>query len=434
MEGVAEALEAAFEAIKLHLERGISLKSGLYSVRRGKRVGVASLRLARRLLHVYAVNRMRARAILEKALTDEISEDSRIILELMISALLAGLNLGGLEELIPRLRSIMAERWPENIEAWIGIIRAVDEGVVETPEAETYPRWFIKLLERILGRSEASRLIKFQDERPPPTYISLNTIKFDEERILEILERDGIKLSPDKRLEGIYLVERVEETRNLVKHARKSLIMIQDLSSYYAVEAMNPKPGSIILDVCAAPGAKTILISIKMRDKGTVISIDSSMDRLKTHLRRVKRAGITIVHDILADATEPLPLRIEADAVLVDPPCSSTGLFWREPIYRWSVKPRHLRMFARLQRKILESSSRNVRTGGYLVYSTCSIAVEENELILEDFLKLHPEFELDEIDPSLGSDGLRGMRLARRLYPHKDRCNGFFLAKLKRIW
>jgi len=206
--------------------------------------------------------------------------------------------------------------------------------------------------------------------------------------------------------------------------------MIHDLSSYYAIKAMNPKPGDTILDVCAAPGTKTILMSIAMRNRGEIISIDSSPTRLRTHLRRVRRAGALIVNDILADATKPLPLNLKADIVLVDPPCSSTGLFWREPIYRWTIKPRHIRMFARLQAKILENSSKHVKSNGMLLYSTCSLTIEENELILEDFLKVHPEFDLEEVYPELGDRGLRGLSEARRLYPHRDRCNGFFLAKL----
>ena len=140
------------------------------------------------------------------------------------------------------------------------------------------------------------------------------------------------------------------------------------------------------------------------------------------------------MEEVVADATINLPLTMHADLVVLDPPCSSTGLFWREPIYRQTVKPRHVKMFARLQAKMLESSAAHIKIGGSLIYSTCSISLEENELLIEDFLKRHPEFELSEINPSLGSDGLRGMREARRLYPNRDYCNGFFLAKLQRRW
>ena len=87
-------------------------------------------------------------------------------------------------------------------------------------------------------------------------------------------------------------------------------------------------------------------------------------------------------------------------------------------------------MFARLQAKILENSSKHVKLNGMLLYSTCSLTIEENELVLEDFLKVHPEFDLEEVYPELGDRGLRGLSEARRLYPHRDRCNGFFLAKL----
>jgi 16S rRNA C967 or C1407 C5-methylase (RsmB/RsmF family) len=212
------------------------------------------------------------------------------------------------------------------------------------------------------------------------------------------------------------------------------LLLIQDLSSYYAVYVLDPRPGQRILDICAAPGSKTILAGIRMRNWGLIISMDSSISRLKAHLKRVRRAGLRVVEDLAADATALPPVRLEADAVLLDPPCSSTGLFWREPIYKQIVKPRHVKMFARLQAKMLRSSASRVKRGGHIIYSTCSISLEENELIIEDFLKIHPEFELVDLEPRLGVDGLRGLVEARRLYPHRDYCNGFFIAKLRRRW
>ena len=429
-EDSAEAIALALRAIEIQPDLGSSLKSRLYRAAREVKPSLNALKLARRMLHLYAINRGRVRRFLGDLLREELSEDGRVLLELLTSSLVSNLHLGRPEKLALNLRRVLSKDLIEEVEPWLGIIRSIKEGSVKLPEGENYPRWFINMLMMILGKEEAENLMKFQDMARPPTYFTVNKLLSGEDEILRLLEEAGVEFSEDGRLKGIYIVKSMKRSRRILELARKGLIMIHDLSSYYAIKVMNPKPGDTILDVCAAPGTKTILMSIAMRNKGEIISIDSSPTRLRTHLRRVRRAGALIVNDILADATKPLPLNLKADIVLVDPPCSSTGLFWREPIYRWTIKPRHVRMFARLQAKILENSSKHVKLNGMLLYSTCSLTIEENELILEDFLKVHPEFDSEEVYPELGDRGLRGLSEARRLYPHRDRCNGFFLAKL----
>jgi len=431
----AEAVAMAFLAVKRQVEEEISLKAGLYEAAKIHKPSTNALRLARKILHIYALNKFRVSSALKELLGEaEVSDESRILLSLLISALLSDLSLGEPEKLAIALRKAIGKLWPRDVEPWLGVIRAIEGKVIDVPKLENYANWFVKVLYRVLGRSEAKELMKFQDEEKPRTYIVFNTLLASRGKIFEELEKAGIKLSEDKRLPGIYLLEKAEDTRKLVKFSKKSVILIQDFSSYYAVHAADPKPEMKILDVCAAPGAKTSLMGIRMKNKGLVISVDSSIERLRTHLHRIRRAGIEIVEDVLADATNPLPFNFKADIVLIDPPCSSTGLFWREPAYRWMIKPRHVKMFARLQAKMLENSAKHVKENGYLVYSTCSVSLEENEILLEDFLKRHPEFELSEIDPALGSNGLREMKEARRLYPHKDLCNGFFVAKIRRKW
>jgi len=429
-EDSAEAVALALRAVKTQPDLGSSLKSRLYRVVGEVKPSLNALKLARRILHLYAINRGRVRRFLGDLLGKELSNDARTLLELLASSLMSNLHLGRSEKLVLNLRRILPRDLIEEAEPWLGIIKTIREGVVKLPEDENYPRWFINMLSRVLGREGAKLLMRFQDTTKPPTYFTVNKLLSREDEILGLLERIGVEFSEDKRLEGIYIIKSMKKSGRILELVRKGLIMIHDFSSYYAIQAMNPKPGDTVLDVCAAPGTKTILMAVAMRNRGEIISIDSSSTRLGTHLRRARRAGVSIVNDVLADATKPLPLNLEADLVLVDPPCSSTGLFWREPIYRWIIKPRHIRMFARLQAKILENSSRHVKPNGILLYSTCSLSIEENEFILEDFLKIHPEFELEEVYPKLGDPGLRGLCEARRIYPHRDGCNGFFLAKL----
>jgi 16S rRNA C967 or C1407 C5-methylase (RsmB/RsmF family) len=116
--------------------------------------------------------------------------------------------------------------------------------------------------------------------------------------------------------------------------------------------------------------------------------------------------------------------------VVLDPPCTSTGTFGKTPGAKWRLTKRSILGMAKIQGEMIERCAECTREGGFLVYSTCSITVEENEMVIERFLKLHPEFKLTNIIPKIGSPGLRGLTECQRLYPHIHECNGFFVAKL----
>ena len=142
--------------------------------------------------------------------------------------------------------------------------------------------------------------------------------------------------------------------------------------------------------------------------------------------------GIKIAEPIIADACATLPFLGEANLVVLDPPCTSTGVFAKQPSAKWRLRPKAIEKMAAIQWKIINSCAEKVASGGALTYSTCSITVEENEMIIERFLKWHLEFSLAEIAPKVGLPGLRGLTKCQRLYPQLHQCNGFFIAKLQK--
>ena len=142
--------------------------------------------------------------------------------------------------------------------------------------------------------------------------------------------------------------------------------------------------------------------------------------------------GTEIAEAMVADARKSLPLNVCADLVILDPPCTSTGTFGKTPDAKWRLTKRSILGMAKIQAEMIEQCADYVKNGGFLVYSTCSITVEENEMVIENFLKLHPEFKLVEAEPRIGLPGLRGLNKCQRLYPHVHECNGFFVAKLKK--
>jgi 16S rRNA (cytosine967-C5)-methyltransferase len=169
-----------------------------------------------------------------------------------------------------------------------------------------------------------------------------------------------------------------------------------------------------------------------MQNRGVIYSVDYSRRRMGVWRNEVARMGVEIAEPLIADACNALPIAIEADRVVLDPPCTSTGAFAKLPSAKWRLTPRSIEKMAEIQWQMLENSAEKVKPGGMLIYSTCSITVEENEMLIERFLKWHPEFSLVEINPKMGLPGLRGMEKCQRLYQHINECNGFFIAKLLR--
>jgi 16S rRNA (cytosine967-C5)-methyltransferase len=292
-----------------------------------------------------------------------------------------------------------------------------------------HPTWFVKYCFNLLGRSEAIAFLE-GDVNPPPTCIRLNTLKASEEAILEKLAAEDVKLEKIEPLKHAYKVLSMKQPLTDAMSFREGLFYIQDKASCFAAEAAAPKPGTTVLDVCAAPGAKTTYLAQLMQNRGSICSVDYSIRRMQAWKREVSRMGVKIAEPVLADACVSLPIALDADVVVLDPPCTSTGVFAKQPSAKWRLTPKSIDKMAEVQWRMINNCAERVKAGGTLVYSTCSITVEENEMIIERFLKQHPEFLLAEITPKLGVPGLRGLDRCQRLYPHIHESNGFFIAKL----
>ncbi|MDH5747253.1 MAG: RsmB/NOP family class I SAM-dependent RNA methyltransferase [Candidatus Bathyarchaeota archaeon] len=294
-----------------------------------------------------------------------------------------------------------------------------------------HPTWFVRYNFKLLGRKEAIAMLE-ANMQTSPTYVRLNTLKTDENEILERLVKDVIKVEKVEKLKHSYTVVSARHPLTRTASFREGLFYIQDKASCFAAEAADPKPGTTLLDVCAAPGAKTTYLAQLMQNKGIIYSIDYSRRRMAVWKKEVARMDVKIAIPLIGDACNPLPLKMKADIVILDPPCTSTGAFRKLPSAKWRITRRSVDNMAEIQWEMINNCAGNVKLGGALVYSTCSITVEENEMIVERFLKWHPEFSLAEITPKIGLPGLRGLEKCQRLYPHVHQCNGFFIAKLVR--
>jgi 16S rRNA (cytosine967-C5)-methyltransferase len=291
------------------------------------------------------------------------------------------------------------------------------------------PLWFVKYCFRLLGRSEALEFLQ-RAAWPSPVYLRINTLRASEENILRKLEKEGVRIEKVSKLSYTYRLLDVEKPLIRTRSFREGLFYIQDMASCLAAEIANPEPGATVLDVCAAPGAKTSYMAQLMQNQGRIFSVDYSKRRMNVWRRQMKRMGVKIAVPVLADACRPLPLRLSAELVVLDPSCTSTGAFGKTPSAKWRLTKRSVLHMAQIQWKMLQQCAEHVKEGGHLIYSTCSIMLEENETLIERFLKWHPEFTLAETKPRVGLPGLRGQTKCQRLYPHLHNCNGFFIAKL----
>ena len=349
------------------------------------------------------------------------------------------INLQEAENIAGLGRSILGWETVRQVEPMLGflltrqlepILKAVED--VERVSLETFhPSWFVRYCYRLFGRSEAIAFLE-GSVIPPPIYIRFNTLKAAEAEIALKLEAEGVKIEKSEPLKFTYRALETKKPLNTLQTYEDGLFYIQDKASCFAAQAADPKPGNTVFDVCAAPGAKTTFLAQLMRNEGSIGSVDFSRRRLKVWRKETDRTGVEIADAVTADACTTLPFNMEANLVVLDPPCTSTGVFAKQPSAKWRLRPKSIEKMSAVQWKMINSCAEKVADGGALTYSTCSVTVEENEMIIERFLKWHPEFSLEEITPKAGLPGLRGLANCQRLYPHLHQCNGFFIAKLHR--
>lgn len=192
---------------------------------------------------------------------------------------------------------------------------------------------------------------------------------------------------------------------------------VQDPSTSVAPALLNPRPGETVLDACAAPGGKTMQIAELMKGQGTLVAMDPAADRLKPlreNVARLKWDFINVVErDITKDTT---PTRY--DAILLDVPCTNTGVIRRRPDARWRFSPERLRAACDKQAAILESAAARLNPGGRLVYSTCSLELEENEGQIDRWLTRHADYRLVDskklFPPESGTDGAYAALLVKK--------------------
>ncbi len=336
-------------------------------------------------------------------------------------------------------RSILGWETMREVEPFLGFLLTQKlESILEVSKGEekvalqTYhPTWFVKYCFDLFGEAEAKAFLE-GNLKPPETCIRLSTLRLTEEEILAKLAAEGVVVEKVEPLKFTYRVLKTARPLNRIDSYRLGNFFIQDKASCFAAEAASPKSSETVIDVCAAPGAKTTYLAQFMQNQGFIYSVDYSKRRMQVWRQEVGRMWVNIANPVIADARTPLPFAVDADVVILDPPCTSTGVFAKLPAAKWRLSQKSIQKMADIQWMMINNCASKVKSGGTLTYSTCSVTVEENEMIIQRFLDRYPEFQLVEISPKMGQPGLRGLDLCQRLYPHIHHSNGFFIAKLQK--
>jgi 16S rRNA (cytosine967-C5)-methyltransferase len=259
----------------------------------------------------------------------------------------------------------------------------------DPPVGCSHPSWLVERWQANWGMEHTATLLAWNNQ-PPPTFARLNALK-----------SDAAKLMARWRQEGVGFVERqwdwtgpgsvfeISSHPSLAELGsfQEGWFYVQDPSTLLAVRQLDPQPGETILDLCAAPGGKTTLIAQRMGNRGRIVARDNHPERLKLLEENCRRLGATCV--------ETSPASGLFDRILLDAPCSNTGVLRRRVDLRWRIQPAEIERLSKAQATLLSKAAPELKHGGRLVYSTCSLEKEENKGVVETFLATHLDFRLE---------------------------------------
>ena len=289
------------------------------------------------------------------------------------------------------------------------------------------------------------------NETPRPVVLRTNTLRTNRRTLAQALINRGVVLQPVGKWSkvGLQVFESPVPLGATPEYLAGHYIL-QAASSFLPVMALAPQPGERVLDMAAAPGGKTTYISALMRNTGAVFANDANRKRAKGLIGNIHRMGVknTIVCNY--DAQKAFPKILGGfDRVLLDAPCSGTGVIGKDPSVKTSrTNEKDFQLLPHMQKQLLlaaiDSVDHTSKTGGYVAYSTCSVTVEENEQVVEYALRKRPNVRVVEtgLPEGFGTKGFKafggkvfdeGMAKTRRFYPHVENVDGFFVCKLRKV-
>lgn len=280
----------------------------------------------------------------------------------------------------------------------------------------SFPTFIIDIWKKAYGLTLCEEILKASSERAPVS-IRVNLMVTDRKTVKELLTDRGFVVSEGRFSERSLLIEGGGSASGLTEcpEYMKGMFAIQDEGSILAADALGACAGETVVDVCAAPGGKTAAIGEMMKDNGTVAALDIYRHKLKLIRQQADKAGLHIIKTEIADGRTGIDgLDGKADRVLADVPCSGLGVIRRKPEIKY--RPiENMSSLVELQRQILSRSSRYLKPGGTLVYSTCTINPAENQEQIEYFLRHNKKFSIISQRQCLPTEGIDGFFICKMI-------------------
>ncbi len=309
-------------------------------------------------------------------------------------------------------------------------VAALSDPLVKLSIETSHPSWLIERWVHAFGFDEAAAFARANNQAAPTAVRLTAKASRDKgaaERVLQDLRDAGAEVIESQIAPDSW---RVIGASHVVREmANEGLIYLQDEASQLLAHLLNVGPNQRVLDLTAAPGSKATHIAA-LAPSATIVAGDVYPHRVET-MRRLAAKQEARIHVLVHDATKPLSLPDESfDRVLLDAPCSGTGTLRRNPEIRYRLKPDNINELADQQKQMLARAAAVVRPGGRLLYSTCSVEPEENERVIDHFASANPDFRRINLSTAFSSFSLQPSSL--RLWPHRQGCDGFFIAGFER--
>ena len=295
----------------------------------------------------------------------------------------------------------------------------------------SYPEFFVRRLMKYLRYEELCDVLESMNHRLPYTWLCINSVRYDRDDVISLLESEGFRVHPD---EDFYDIIRVEKKPKRIEKSiayRRKMFIIAEKASIACTHLLQPSDGDTILDMCAAPGIKLLCTAFKMND-GKIIAVDISRSRMQRLMKIVRKYDIhkyIRLETKIIDARKLSPSNIETvDKIIVDAECSSTGLISKSPDIKLRITSSKINELSTLQKQLLSKALKLGEELGakYIVYSVCSLLPEEGEFVILNIKNTKYRIsDLSVASPAYVAE------TGRRFFPHIHKTIGFFISRFE---
>ena len=292
----------------------------------------------------------------------------------------------------------------------------IEDDIERISKTTSMPKWIVEELMKNNEIKKVEEICKNSNIKPKIT-IRVNSLKINKQELIKKLKEKGIECNePQEKVDYFLILEKIKNIEN-IDEFKKGYFTIQDISAGQTARILNPQPGELVLDACSAPGGKTTYMAELMKNKGKIEAWDIHEHRTKLVEKNAQRLGIDIIETKVKDASlYDESLKEKFNKILLDVPCLGIGVIKRKPDIKWQRKPEDIEKITEIQKKILNNCSKYLKNNGTIVYSTCSILKDENEEVVNEFLKENSEYYIKPEE-------------TRNILPNQEE-DGFFICKI----